>query len=47
MAVIENAVDAITEVLGELKCLSRFDTTSYHGRAEILKLKRDIAADLK
>lgn len=44
MKVIENAVDTITEVLGELKCLTRFDTTSYHGRAEILKLKREISA---
>jgi putative nucleotidyltransferase with HDIG domain len=44
MTVIENAVDTITEVLGELKCLSRFDTTSYHGRAEILKLKREVTA---
>jgi HD-like signal output (HDOD) protein len=46
MTVIENAVDTITEVLGELKCLSRFDTTSYHGRAEILKLKREVSARL-
>lgn len=44
MKVIEHAVDTITEVLGELKCLTRFDTTSYHGRAEILKLKREITA---
>jgi putative nucleotidyltransferase with HDIG domain len=44
MIVIENAVDTITEVLGELKCLTRFDTTSYHGRAEILKLKREVSA---
>ncbi len=47
MTVIENAVDTITEVLGELKCLSRFDTTSYHGRTEILKLKRDIATGVE
>jgi HD-like signal output (HDOD) protein len=46
MMVIENAVDTITEVLGELKCLSRFDTTSYHGRAEILKLKREVSAKM-
>lgn len=44
MKVIEHAVDTITEVLGELKTLTRFDTTSYHGRAEILKLKREISA---
>jgi putative nucleotidyltransferase with HDIG domain len=44
MKVIENAVDTITEVLAELKCLTRFDTTSYHGRAEILKLKREVSA---
>jgi putative nucleotidyltransferase with HDIG domain len=44
MKVIENAVDTITEVLGELKCLTRFDTTSYHGRAEILKLRREVSA---
>jgi putative nucleotidyltransferase with HDIG domain len=44
MTVIENAVDTITEVLTELKSLTRFDTVSYHGRAEIIKLKRDIAA---
>lgn len=44
MKVIENAVDTITEVLGELKCLTRFDTTSYHGRAEILKLKREFSS---
>lgn len=44
MKVIEHAVDTITEVLAELKSLTRFDTTNYHGRAEILKLKREISA---
>jgi len=46
MKVIENAVDTITGVLGELKCMTRFDTISYHGRSNIIKLKREFAADL-
>jgi len=45
MKVIENAVDTITGVLGELKCLTRFDTISYHGRSNIIKLKREITAE--
>lgn len=45
MKVIENAVDTITGVLGELKCLTRFDTISYHGRSNIIKLKREISAE--
>jgi putative nucleotidyltransferase with HDIG domain len=45
MKVIENAVDTISGVLGELKCLTRFDTISYHGKSSIIKLKREIVAE--
>jgi putative nucleotidyltransferase with HDIG domain len=45
MKVIENAVDTISGVLGELKCLTRFDTISYHGKSSIIKLKREIIAE--
>lgn len=40
MKVIENAVDTISGILGELKCLTRFDTVSYHGKAQILNLQK-------
>lgn len=44
MSVIETAVDTITGVLHELKGLTRFDTVSYHGESQIIKLKREITA---
>lgn len=40
MKVIENAVDTISGILSELKCLTRFDTVSYHGKAQILDLRQ-------
>lgn len=45
MKVIENAVDTISGILGELKCLTRFDTISYHGKAQILDLQKPAKAE--
>jgi putative nucleotidyltransferase with HDIG domain len=45
MKVIENAVDTISGILSELKCLTRFDTVSYHGKAQILDLHRSPAPE--
>jgi len=40
MKVIENAVDTISGILGELKCLTRFDTVAYHDKSKILDLPK-------
>lgn len=47
MKVIENAVDTISGILGELKCLTRFDTVSYHGKAQILDLQKPAKAETR